>query len=78
MNEKAVINGKEYRFIKTITDISTNKIAVLLSVIRRSGKTTLSFPNLHSTNTPLPTKRSNYSNPCSLAEKTSMQSDSIT
>lgn len=29
MNEKAVINGKEYRFIKTITDISTNKIAVL-------------------------------------------------
>ena len=29
MNEKAVINGKEYRFIKTITDISTNRIAVL-------------------------------------------------
>lgn len=29
MNEKALINGKEYRFIKTITDISTNKIAVL-------------------------------------------------
>ena len=29
MNEKAVINGKEYCFIKTITDISTNRIAVL-------------------------------------------------
>ena len=29
MNEKAVINGKEYQFIKTITDISTNRIAVL-------------------------------------------------
>lgn len=29
MNEKALINGKEYRFIKTITDISTNRIAVL-------------------------------------------------
>ena len=26
MNEKAVINGKEYRFIKTITDICNNRI----------------------------------------------------
>ena len=29
MNEKAVINGKEYRFIKAVTDIATNRIAVL-------------------------------------------------
>lgn len=29
MNEKAIINGKEYRFIKTVTDIITNRIAVL-------------------------------------------------
>ena len=29
MNEKALINGKEYRFIKTVTDIVTNRIAVL-------------------------------------------------
>ena len=29
MNEKAVINGKEYRFIKTVTDIATDKTAVL-------------------------------------------------
>ena len=29
MNEKTLINGKEYRFIKAITDISTNRIAVL-------------------------------------------------
>ena len=29
MNEKAVINGKEYRFIKTITNICNNRIAVL-------------------------------------------------
>lgn len=26
MNEKALINGKEYRFIKTITDICNNRI----------------------------------------------------
>lgn len=26
MNEKAVINGKEYRFIKTITNICNNRI----------------------------------------------------
>ena len=29
MNETAVINGKEYRFIKTVTEIGTNRIAVL-------------------------------------------------
>lgn len=29
MNEKAIINGKEYRFIKTVTDIVTSRIAVL-------------------------------------------------
>nr|WP_316614364.1 hypothetical protein [uncultured Ruminococcus sp.] len=29
MNDKAVINGKEYRFIKTVTDIATDKTAVL-------------------------------------------------
>ena len=29
MNEKAVINGKEYRFIKTVTELNTNRIAVL-------------------------------------------------
>lgn len=29
MNEKAVINGKEYRFIKIVTDIATGKTAVL-------------------------------------------------
>ncbi len=29
MNEKSVINGKEYRFIKTVKDILTNRIAVL-------------------------------------------------
>ena len=29
MNDKAVINGKEYRFIKTVTDIATDRIAVL-------------------------------------------------
>ena len=29
MNEKAVINGKEYRFIKTVTDIATDRTAVL-------------------------------------------------
>lgn len=29
MNEKAIINGKEYRFIKTVTNIITNRIAVL-------------------------------------------------
>ena len=29
MNEKAIINGKEYRFIKTVTDMITNRIAVL-------------------------------------------------
>ena len=29
MNEKAVINGKEYRFIRTVTDIVTDRTAVL-------------------------------------------------
>ena len=29
MNEKSVINGKEYRFIKTVTDIATDRTAVL-------------------------------------------------
>lgn len=29
MNQKAVINGKEYRFIKTATDMITNRTAVL-------------------------------------------------
>ena len=29
MNEKAVINGKEYRFIKIVTTIETERIAVL-------------------------------------------------
>ena len=30
MNDKAVINGKEYRFIKTITDICNNRIMLRL------------------------------------------------
>ena len=29
MNQKAIINGKEYRFIKTETDMITNRAAVL-------------------------------------------------
>lgn len=29
MNQKAIINGKEYRFIKTETDMITNRTAVL-------------------------------------------------
>ena len=29
MNDKAVINGKEYRFVKTVTDIATDRTAVL-------------------------------------------------
>ena len=29
MNEKAIINGKEYRFIRTVTDIVTDRTAVL-------------------------------------------------
>lgn len=29
MNGKANINGKEYRFIKTVTDITTDRTAVL-------------------------------------------------
>ena len=29
MNQKAIINGKEYRFIKTETDMITDRTAVL-------------------------------------------------
>ena len=57
MNQKAIINGKEYRFIKTETDMITNRTAVLFENEHGFGLKMQNAKSLRSINTHRPKRK---------------------